>query len=173
MLRAGGSDSRFDETSFAWRSVETPVWLRFTGRYRDADINSELEVSTLADLSSVVSNSDGDKLFVNAAAGIAVFDIGESSDTLPEHASQVAHSRCDRRGDSEGLGDAVLHWDSAERLLYAISANGIWLANNYDSSNGHLEHCSANEETFTGIHDVLNSGNFFYVLGVCRTDTHQ
>ena len=96
-LRTGFSDSPLAETSLTWQPVGTPPWSRYVGKYSNAHIDSDAEIPALAGASSVTTNSAGDKVFVNADGGIAVFDVGAEADTRPHTFEPGGACRCFRR----------------------------------------------------------------------------
>ena len=168
VLRIAGSNNPFGPTSISWGPADAPPYSRFVGQYRSADIDPSREVATLENPTSIATNEGGGKIFVNAAGSLAVFD-AVAVDTMPTLTKEVAYPVTDEDEESVGLDEALLHWDNAMNVLYAIAPDTIWMAN-YDADDAHFVQCAPTEASFASITDAVTTadGNFLYVLGLER-----
>ena len=168
VLRIAGSNIPTGQTSITWGPADAPPYSRFVGQYRAADVDPSREVTILEDPTSIATNEGGGKIFVNAANGLAVFD-AVAVDTMPTLTKEVAYPVTDEDEDEEsvGLDEALLHWDNAMDVLYAITPEAIWMAN-YDGDNAHFAQCAPTDVSYLSITDAFTTadGNFLYVLGL-------
>ena len=164
-LRAPGSRNPTGETSINWGPVDAPIYSRFVGQYRDAARNPDLEIEGLENPTGITTNEGGGKIFVNAASGLLVFNAIDV-DTMPSMSNEVAY--VDATGAPvEGINEALLYWDTTMNALYAIAAEAVWLANEYDTPDGHFVECVATGSDYGQITDALTThdGKFLYILG--------
>ena len=164
-LRAAGSTNPTGETSLSWGPVDAPIYSRFVGQYRDAARNPDVEIAALENPTGIATNEGGGKIFVNAASGLLVFDAIDV-DTMPIMSNEVAYVGA-TGAPVEGVNDALLYWDTTINALYAIGAETVWLANEYDTPDGHFAECVATGSDYGSITDALTThdGNFLYILG--------
>ena len=165
VLRDAGSSEPMAETSISWGPADAPPYSRYVGQYRDADMDPGREVAALENPTSIATNEGGGRIFVNAANGLVVFD-AVAVDTMPTLTKEVAY--VDGSGaDAKGLDDALLYWDNAMDVLYAIAPDAIWVAH-YNDDPAHFDQCAATGVSYDSITDAFTTadGNFLYVLGL-------
>ena len=108
--RAGGGDFTMN-----WEETEPPIWLRYSERLADGDVDAEGASVQLRGPLSLAVNDRGTALFVASRLGLQVFERDADSGSLT--LVQLL--------EDEPLDDSSLLWDSRRSELYAYRY-GVW-----------------------------------------------
>ncbi len=108
--RAGGGDFTMN-----WEETEPPIWLRYSERLADGDVDADGTSVQLRGPLSLALDDRGTVLFVASRLGLQVFerDVDSGSLTLVQLL------------EDEPLDDSSLLWDSRRSELYAYRY-GVW-----------------------------------------------
>ena len=108
--RAGGGDFTMN-----WEETEPPIWLRYSERLADGDVDAEGTPVQLRGPLSLAVNDSGTALFVASRLGLQVFERDAESGSLT--LVQLL--------EDEPLDDSSLLWDPRRSKLYAYRY-GVW-----------------------------------------------
>ena len=125
---------------FGWGPADPPAWLGNHAHLTDGQVLSDGGVLEIRDPRSIAIDDAGDRLFVAAAGGLAVFQRNRETGSLTA-ATAVAYR--DAFGNRmPWLENARLHWDPEEAILYAFHPRHAAAFRWSQTTEGTIEECS-------------------------------
>ncbi len=153
-------------STFGWNPADPPAWLGNHARLTDGEVLPDGSVREIRNPRSIAIDGAGDRLFVAAAGGLAVFRRNRETGSLTA-APVVAYRDASGNG-MPWLENARLHWDPEQAILYAFhprhSAGFQWS----QDPEGTVEGCTM--EVAPGINEspppqIIAVDRFLYMIG--------
>lgn len=147
---------------FGWDPADPPAWLGNHARLTDGEVLPDGSVLEIRNPSSVAIDDAGDRLFVAATDGLAVFHRNRETGLLTA-APVVAY----RDPSGAGLEHTRLHWNAEQAILYAFHPR-LAAAFQWSQTGSTVQRCRM--ETAPGIHTsppprIVAMDGFLYMIG--------
>ena len=151
-------------STFGWGPAGPPAWLGNHARITDGEALPDGNVMEIRDPRSIAIDDAGDRLFVAAADGLAVFHRNRETGLLT--AAPVVAYRDPSENGMPLLEHAGLHWDPEQAILYAFHPR-LFAAFQWSQSEVTVEQCrmEAAPVIDTSPPWIVAMDRFLYLIG--------